>query len=147
MPVKTAACVRKGRHGRMHFGVSASGPFVESVENCSGNYLGTPGCTSFHFTAGSYCSLRYGPVSFTPNGNAGPSAYFDLPPTVPVTNTCSVKSPAPEGKHRGRVSIPVFKTGIGNLHAYTENTTYVSSVGACAAQCLSTPTCTSFYFA
>lgn len=128
-----------------------SGPFVESVENCSGNCLGTPGCTGFHFTAGSYCSLRYGPVSFTPNGNAGSSAYFEAacatcPPTVPVANTCSVKSPAPAGKQCGRVGIPVFKEGMGNLPAYTENSAYVSSVGACAAQCLNTPACTSFFY-
>ena len=127
------------------------GPFVASVENCSGNCLGTPGCTGFHFTAGSYCSLRYGPVSFTPNGNAGSSAYYEAacttcPPTVPVANTCPLKSPAPSGKQCGRVGIPVFKDGMGNLPAHTENSAYVSSVGACAAKCLDTPACTSFYY-
>jgi hypothetical protein len=147
--------------GRIGFPVAAtgsgeiskhtSGPFVESVENCSGNCLGTPGCTGFHFTAGSYCSLQYGPVSFTPNGNPGSSAYYEAacatcPPTLPVANTCSLKSPEPAGKQCGRVGIPVFKDGMGNLPAYTENSAYVSSVGACAAQCLNTPACSSFYY-
>ncbi|KFY12573.1 hypothetical protein V492_03806 [Pseudogymnoascus sp. VKM F-4246] len=128
-----------------------SGPFVASVENCSGNCLGTPGCTGFHFTAGSYCSLRYGPVSFLPNGNAGSSAYYEAacatcPPTVPVANSCSIKSPTPDGKQCGRIGVPVFKDGMGNFAADTENSASVSSVGACAAVCLNTPACTSFYY-
>ncbi|KFY19744.1 hypothetical protein V491_04249 [Pseudogymnoascus sp. VKM F-3775] len=95
--------------------------------------------------------LRYGPVSFTPNGNAGSSAYYEAacatcPPTVPVANTCPLKSPAPSGKQCGRVGIPLFKDGMGNLPAHTENSAYVSSVGACAAKCLDTPACTSFYY-
>ncbi|KFY77881.1 hypothetical protein V499_02829 [Pseudogymnoascus sp. VKM F-103] len=129
-----------------------NGPFVQSVENCSGNCLGTPGCTGFHFTAGSYCSLRYGPVSFMPNGNPGSSAYFEAacatscPSTVPVVNTCSVTSPPPEGKHCGRIGVPVFTQGMGNLIAYNENSAYVLSPGTCAALCLDTPGCSSFYF-
>ncbi|KFY46610.1 hypothetical protein V494_00398 [Pseudogymnoascus sp. VKM F-4513 (FW-928)] len=148
--------------GRIGFPVAAtgsgeilkhtSGPFVESVENCSGNCLGTPGCTGFHFRAGSYCSLRYGPVSFTPNGNAGSSAYFEAacatcPPTVLVANALSIKSPIPGGKHCGRVGVPIFKSGMGSLSRLDPNGPYTSSVGACAAKCFSTPSCTGFYYA
>jgi hypothetical protein len=105
--------------GRVGFPIAATGsgelsahtkgPFVQSVENCSGNCLGTPGCTGFHFTAGSYCSLRFGPVSFSPNGNPGSSAYFEA--------ACATCPPAGVPTSCQALDAPVYgyKFGVGTL--------------------------------
>jgi hypothetical protein len=132
-------------------GYSTGSPYVTTVAACVAKCLNMPACTTFYFAAGSSCNLYYGPVAFSPNGNPGSAPFyqqscFQCPPIAPIRNTCAVMSPPPANYYCGRVGIPIAASGSGVLATYPSNAPYVSSVGVCAAQCLATDNCKSFYF-
>ncbi|KFY31500.1 hypothetical protein V493_01051 [Pseudogymnoascus sp. VKM F-4281 (FW-2241)] len=127
---------------------TAGSPHVASPEACSAKCLSEPACTSFYIVNGSDCTLYYGPVAFSPNGNAGARPYyqqscFECPSTVRLGNSCPLKSPLPTGPHCGRVGFPISSSSL--LTSYTAGSRYVASVEVCAAKCLNTPSCTGIY--
>ncbi|KFX87782.1 hypothetical protein O988_09292 [Pseudogymnoascus sp. VKM F-3808] len=131
-------------------GYAAGSPYVASVAACAAKCLDTPACENFYITPGSDCTLYYGPVSFSPNGNAGSRAYyqqscFKCPPIDTVRNTCPYKSPAPSGDQCGRIGVPIASSGTGLLSTFTTGSPYVTSNNVCAAKCLSTPACTGIF--
>jgi len=126
---------------------STNSPYVSSVSVCAAKCSNTPACTSFYFTVGSSCNLYYGLVSFSPNGNPGSAPFYEASCfSCPSTATCAVASPPPSNYYCGRIGIPIATSGSGVLTTYSTGTPYIYSVGVCAAQCLATSSCTSFYF-
>ncbi|KFZ23612.1 hypothetical protein V502_01919 [Pseudogymnoascus sp. VKM F-4520 (FW-2644)] len=133
-------------------GYSTGSPYVASVAACAAKCLDTPACENFYITTGSDCTLYYGAVSFSPNGNAGSRPFyqqscFQCPPIDPVKNTCPYKSPPPSGGICGRIGVPIAASGTGLLTTYTAGSPYVSSNNVCAAKCLNTPACTGIFVA
>lgn len=123
----------------------AGSPYVSSLSACSTMCLNTPACSGFFFVQGGKCHLRYGPNSFSPNGSSGSSPYYETSCfSCPSTATCALDTSA--AAYCGRVGVPIAASNVGALTSYDTGSPYVYSVGVCAAKCLNTPTCSSFFF-
>ncbi|KFY40196.1 hypothetical protein V495_05576 [Pseudogymnoascus sp. VKM F-4514 (FW-929)] len=135
--------------GKVGVGALASydtgSPYVSSLSACSTKCLNTAACTGFFFVQGVECHLRYGPASFSPSGNAGSNPYYESSCfSCPSTASCALNTSA--ASYCGRVGVPIAATNVGALVSYDTGSPYVYSAGVCAAQCLNTPTCSSFFF-
>ncbi|KFZ04498.1 hypothetical protein V501_09151, partial [Pseudogymnoascus sp. VKM F-4519 (FW-2642)] len=93
--------------------------YVSSLGACAAQCLASAACTSLYFTQAKTCNLFYGPISFSPNGNAGSEAFYDAD-CFPChsTTTCSPAAPPPPNTHCGRVGVPVSSAGSGSVIAY-----------------------------
>jgi hypothetical protein len=120
-------------------------PYVSSLSACSTKCSKTLACTGFFFVQGNECHLRYGPSSFLPTGNSGSNPYYESSCfSCPSSASCALDSAA--APYCGRVGVPVAASNVGALTSYDTGSPYVYSVGICAAECLNTPTCSSFFF-
>jgi hypothetical protein len=122
---------------------TSGAPFVTSVQACAAECVATTFCTNFYFNNGANCNLHYGPISYVVNTN-GVNA-FSLYETSCFTGVAEV-SPIPAAAICNVQADAVAVIGSGLLTSYTSESPFVASAQACAAECITTSTCTNIYF-